>query len=77
MILKLDPGGCGADTASPASATTAPSRGRITATPPSCWPRAAAACTISPGLIVVVSERPSTAGMLAMTRVPNSSRSDG
>ena len=61
MILNTEPGGCGADTASPASARTAPSRGRITAMPPSRSPRAADAARLSPGSIVVFTGRPRTA----------------
>ena len=41
MILNVEPGGWGAETARPASARTAPSRGRITATPPILSPSAA------------------------------------
>src|SRR4051794_41906937 len=42
MILNVEPGGCGPDTARPDSARTEPSRGRRTATPPrrlpsACW----------------------------------------
>ncbi len=40
MILNEEPGGWGAETARPASASTAPSLGRITATPPSSPPSA-------------------------------------
>jgi hypothetical protein len=77
MILNVDPGGWGADTASPARRLDRAVPWRITATSPSCWPSAAAACPISPGLIVVGSERPRTKGACAITRVPNSSRSEG
>ena len=74
MILNTEPGGCGADTASPASAFTAPSRGRITAMPPSRSPSAAEAARLSPGSIVVFTGRPRTARVRATTRSPNSSR---
>jgi hypothetical protein len=77
MILNVEPGGCGADTARPASASTAPSRGRTTATPPSFEPSAAAAARCRPGRIVVCSVRPRTAFVLATTRLPNSRRIAG
>lgn len=77
MILKVDPGGWGADTARPASARTAPSRGRITAAPPIRAPSAAAVWAMRCGLIVVVSERPAAPGVRAITREPNDRRLAG
>ena len=77
MILNVDPGGWGAETASPASAVTAPSRGRITATPPTLPPSAAAAARDSAGSIVVRTGRPFLARVRATTRSPNSNRADG
>ncbi len=52
MILNVDPGGCGPETARPASARTDPSRGRRSATPPSRLPSACWAARCRPGLIV-------------------------
>ena len=57
-IVNTEPGGCGAETARPASAPTAPSRGRMTATPPSRSPRAAVAARVRLGSIVVRTGRP-------------------
>ena len=77
MILNVEPGGWGADTASPASASTAPSRGRMTATPPSLPPSASCAARMSPGRSVVRTERPRNAPVRPITRVPKSRLSDG
>ena len=49
MILKVEPGGCGAETASPASASTDPSRGRTTATPPSLLAERRCGGALQPG----------------------------
>src|ERR1700749_4826088 len=73
MILNVEPGGCGADTARPASPSTAPSLGRITATPPSRLPSAFAAARWSPGWIVVWTERPAWRGSLTIVRWPKRS----
>src|SRR3954470_3474347 len=56
MILNVLPGGCGAETARPASASTEPSRGRITATPPTLPPSADCAVFCSPSRIVVCTD---------------------
>ena len=77
MILNTEPGGCGADTASPASARTDPSRGRMTATPPSRSPSAAVAARVSRGSIVVRTGRPRRARVRAITRSPKNSRAAG
>ena len=53
MILNTDPGGCGAEYAIPASASTSPSFGRITATPPSRPASAVTAARWTSGSIVV------------------------
>src|ERR1700750_764659 len=71
MILNVEPGGWGADTARPARPSTAPSDGRMTATPPRRLPRAFAAACWSPRWIVVCSERPALRGSLTMVRWPN------
>ena len=49
MILNVDPGGWGAETARPASASTEPSRGRTTATPPSLPPERRGGGALQPG----------------------------
>ena len=48
MILKSEPGGWGAETARPASASTEPSLGLITAMPPSLPPSALCALLLQP-----------------------------
>ena len=77
MILNVEPGGCGADTARPASASTEPSRGRTTATPPSLPPSAAAAARCSPGRMVAWTERPRRRLTVATTRSPKRSCAPG
>ena len=49
MILNVEPGGWGAETARPESASTEPSRGRTTAIPPSLSPSAADRRALQPG----------------------------
>ena len=49
MILNVDPGGWGAETARPARASTEPSRGRTTATPPSLPPERRRGGALQPG----------------------------
>ena len=73
MILKLEPGGCGAETASPASASTEPSLGLITAIPPIRSPSAFCALRCRPRRIVVLIERPRLAFTRAITRSPKRS----
>ena len=72
MILNVDPGGCGPVVASPLIASTAPSRGRTTAIPPSRSPSAETAARWRPGRIVARTERPRFAFVEAMRRLPNS-----
>ncbi len=77
MILKTDPGGCGAEYAMPASASTSPSDGRITATPPK---RPASAATAAPwiaGSIVVRTAVPRRGATEASTRSPARSTPPG
>ena len=77
MILNVEPGGCGPVVASPLSASTAPSRGRSTATPPSLSPSAETAARCRPGRIVARTERPRRDFVAAMRRLPNSSTALG
>ena len=77
MILNVEPGGWGAETARPLSASTAPSRGRTTAIPPSLSPSAATAARWSPGRIVERTERPRRALVAAMRREPKRSSALG
>ena len=73
MILKLEPGGCGAETARPASASTEPSDGLMTAIPPSRSPSAFCAVRCRPSRMVVVIERPRRPSTFAITRSPKRS----
>ena len=73
MILKLEPGGWGAETARPASASTEPSLGLITAIPPRRSPRAFCAVRCRPRRMVVVIERPRRPSTRAITRSPKRS----
>ena len=73
MILKLEPGGWGAETARPASASTEPSLGLITAIPPSWSPSASCAVRVRPRRIVVWIERPLRPATFAIVRSPKRS----
>ena len=71
MILKTEPGGCGAEKATPASPRTSPSRGRSTATPPNRPASASTAARCTRGSIVVrtgLPRRGSRAGHHAVAR---------
>ena len=54
MIFIVEPGGCSAENAIPASASSAPVRGFITTIPPYWPPSAATAARSIPGEIVVL-----------------------
>ena len=73
MILKVEPGGWGPETASPDSARMSPFCGRTTATPPSRPPSALAAAACTDGTIVERSECPLRTGTLRTTRCPKRS----
>ena len=73
MILNEEPGGWGAETAMPASASTEPSLGLITAMPPSLSPSALCAVSCRPSRIVVWIERPLRPATRATTRSPKRS----
>jgi hypothetical protein len=77
MILNTEPGGWGADTARPAVASSAPSRGRTTAMPPSRSPSAAFAARESRTSMVVRTGRARIARVRATTRSPKNSRAAG
>ena len=77
IILKVEPGGWGAETASPARASTSPVRGRMTATPPSCPPSAAVAARWTLGRMVVRTLWPRRTGTRAMMRSPKRSCAPG
>ena len=77
MILNVEPGGWGPETASPARPSTSPVRGWTMATPPSRSPSADAAAACRPSRIVVRTLRPRTTFVLRMTRLPNRSSAPG
>ena len=68
ITLKVEPGGCGAEKAIPARASTEPCRASSTATPPRRPARAATAAACSAGSIVVCTGRPGTGSLDASTR---------
>ncbi len=72
-IFIVEPGGCSAENAIPASACSPPVRGSITAIP-AYWPASASTAAVSiPGLIVVCTAPAFTGLTLASTRLPANS----
>ena len=70
ITLKVDPGGCGAEYPSPASASTDPLRASSTAAPPYRLPSASTVVCWSSGSIVVRTALPRTGSVVASTRPP-------
>ena len=77
MIFIVEPGGCSAENATPASACSAPVRGSIAAIPAYRPAIAVIAARSIVGLIVVVTDLAGTGLVLASTRCPASSLPPG
>ena len=73
MIFIVEPGGCSAEKAIPASASSAPVRGFMTTIPAYCPPSAATAARSIAGAIVVLTGWAGTGATEASVRCPASS----
>ena len=68
MILKVEPGGCGAENARPATPRTSPVFASITATPPYWSPSAVTAAVWTSGSMVVLTSSPGVGLPVASVR---------